>query len=73
MPKVGSAAWAADQRSKALELAQLSLRHLPRHDPAHLHSRRTFLVVSTFDQHFANGVFTDAALNVLRYMRHSLG
>jgi hypothetical protein len=28
----------------------------------------TFLVATTFDQHFANGIFTDAALTILAHV-----
>jgi hypothetical protein len=31
------------------------------------------LVVTTFDQHFANGKFTDAAISILTHIRHSFG
>jgi hypothetical protein len=31
------------------------------------------LVVSQFDQHFYHGKHTDAALSILRQMRHSIG
>ena len=31
------------------------------------------LVVSQFDQHFFHGKHTDAALSILRQMRHSFG